>query len=43
MSEYGSEDVYYWNRLTNEMTWQKPVAGPDLRTRYMKIKKYMKI
>ncbi len=29
--EYGSEHVYYWNRLTNETTWQKPVDAPLAR------------
>jgi len=25
-SEYGSEYVYYWNRYTNETTWERPLV-----------------
>ena len=26
VSDYGSEYVYYWNRYTNETTWERPLA-----------------
>jgi len=34
VSEYGSEYVYYWNRYTNETTWERPAVAQSNKRKH---------